>query len=251
MRTYHRPTNARPWGCGVAAARRDNPRETVGPRAARLLAGRAQGGAARSQAPRSRGAPRGPPVSPLGPVGPGVALLGERSGVGVRDSEGAGTLGVLGAPSSRGSQRSEALSGRGAGVRGSEAPWGPSGEVQGAPSGHSRAPRAPCTPRGCVRGPEPARMESALGSPEDSPSWPFCPRRVPSSWCRAGPGRGCGPARRASPLRSPQLPRAAALLYPQLGAGWVSWPRRGPTGAGRALGNCPVEEEIQIVFPSE
>lgn len=213
MRSYHRPTNALPWGCGAAAARRDSPRETVGPapRASWPGGRRAQGAAARSQAPRSRGAPRGPLVSPPGageaggvaPVGPGATLLGERSGVRVRDAEDAGTLGALGAPSSQGSQRSGALSRRGAGVRGSEAPWGPSGEVLGAPSGHSRAPRAPCTPRGWVRGPEPAGMESALGSPEDSPSWPFCPRRVPSSWCRAGPGRGCGPARRASPLRSP------------------------------------------------
>lgn len=74
----------------------------------------------------------------------------------------------------------------------SEVPWGPAGELLGAPSGHSQAPRTllHSSRLGCLAsGSRPralAGTESAHMSPEDSPSWPFCSPRVPSSLCPTG-----------------------------------------------------------------
>lgn len=159
----------------------------------------------------------------------------------------------------------------GRGVGGSsEAPWGPAREILRAPSGHSRALGTPLHFLTLGRGAggsslrATAGMESALGSPVDSPSWPFCPQRVPFSRCPVDSRHGCGQTRGALPRAKPGAapPPQPGSLYPVLGAGWVSPALARPTRALRmgtrppsffiesrgSLGTCPVEERIEIVL---
>lgn len=135
----------------------------------------------------------------------------------------------------------------GRGVGGSsEAPWGPAREILRAPSGHSRALGTPLHFLTLGRGAggsslrATAGMESALGSPVDSPSWPFCPQRVPFSRCPVDSRHGCGQTRGALPRAKPgAAPTAAARLFISCSGRGVGFPSLGASNAGLAHGNTP------------
>lgn len=173
---------------------------------------------------QARRAPRGGPL-PFHGGGGSSCFCGSRSctsgacsGVGVQDSEDAGNLRALGRPRSGrvtepGRARTWAV------VGGLEARWGPAGEVLGAPLSPPGSRESPVLREARVRAGggsglgASAGSESALGSPLNSPSWQFCPPRVPSSCCRRGarcdgrPTRlACTPARPGlSHSRGPSL----------------------------------------------
>lgn len=132
----------------------------------------------------------------------------------------------------------------GKGVGGSsEAPWGPDREVLRAPFGHSRAPRTPLHfPRlGCGAGGPRLRaragMENALRCPADSPSWLFCPQRVPSSRCPEGyQARMRTDEGSVTPREAGSCPAAAARLFIQCAGRGVGFPSLGASNAGLAQG---------------
>lgn len=145
-------------------------------------------------------------------VGLGSAPLGECSGAGVRDSEDVGSLAALEALSSRGSHRSRAHSGHGRAWGAQRRRGGPAGEVLGAPSGHSRAPKTGVWGRGLET--------QSLGGDGGRPGVPrrltflaFLPPTGAISLVSGGAGHGCGQAKRAFPARSRELPggRSQAL----------------------------------------
>lgn len=204
------------------------------------------------------GRPRVPPPwgREVAPVGLGAASRGSAQDV--------GSLSALGALWSWGSRSSRGRSGQGGRSADSEAPWGPAAEVLGGPSGHSQALRAPLRSpwlrcdAGLVCGSKLgalAGMDSALGSPADSPFWPFCPRLVPSSWCLGRTVLNTDEDRRGErfPLRSPELHGGSSrALYTRCSRGvGLPHPRCGPTRASggehahqplipacRCLGTC-------------
>ena len=220
---------------------------------ARGVKGRERGHGHRPQRSpgHAAGRPRVPPPwgREVAPVGLGAASWGSALVLGC------GTQKTLGVSALWG--RSEVgghIVLEGALVRGQE--WGLRGALgscsrsSGGPSGHSKALRAPLrSPRlrcdaGLVCGSKLralAGMDSALGSPADSPFWPFCPQLVPSSWRPGQTVLHTDEDRRGErfPLRSPELHGGCSrALYTRCSRG-VGFPTPGAVQRGPRAGNTP------------
>lgn len=215
-----------------------------------------------TQEPTPRGTPllqplwrrEGPPASL------GAALLEECCDVGVQDSE---NVASLGAPQSRGTEISGVLwlragmwAQRCLGVL--QKSWEHLLVTAGL-EGRLWTPRVFRVGGSTAR--SSARMESALRFPKDSPSWPFCPQWVPSSWCLDWNSSGMRTYEAyKSPLRSPELCQGAAGLFILAAQKWggfpslpvVQLPALGGEHAHQpfieaclSLGTCPAEEAIR------